>query len=214
MYRGPGGQFYSAGGHDFAEHHAHPAWLRPLHSGGLDGTHTTTGTWSLDTTTNTQKSLDNTAQTTKSVFSDADDWFSQVTDERLQASGRPSLRGSRASRVAGRHTLQTDRSRGSTKSSGDSENGAAIGDSDRSNSSAGSWEQGEASGRAGRHAMDAPHGHTSRDSDGSNSSSHADGRGGASGAAQQAETVNEGAREDAGKGSVPEAERVRGLPDL
>lgn len=193
-----------------------------------------------------QKSLDNTAQTTTSVFSDADDWFSQVTDERLQAArgsphssekhsphlssaagphaaaaaagrsgaGMPSLRGSRAPRVAGRNTLQTDRSRGSTKSSGDSENGAAIGDSDRSNSSAGAWEQGEASGRAGRHAMDAPHGHTSRDSDGSNSSAHADGRGGASGAAQQAETVKEGAREDAGKGSVPEAERVRGLPDL
>ena len=194
-----------------------------------------------------QKSLDNTAQTTTSVFSDADDWFSQVTDERLQAArgsphssekhsphlssaagphaaaaaaagrsgaGMPSLRGSRAPRVAGRNTLQTDRSRGSTKSSGDSENGAAIGDSDRSNSSAGAWEQGEASGRAGRHAMDAPHDHTSRDIDGSNSSAHADGRGGAPGAAQQAETVNEGAREDAGKGSVPEAERVRGLPDL
>ena len=163
-----------------------------------------------------QKSLDNTAQTTTSVFSDADDWFSQVTDERLQASGagRPSLRGSRASRVAGRHTLQTDRSRGSTKSSGDSENGAAIGDSDRSNSSAGAWEQGEAGGRAGRHAMDAPHSHSSRDSDGSNSSAHADGTGGASGASKQAETVNEGAREDSRNGSVPEAERVRELPDL
>ena len=57
MYRGPGGHFYSAGGHDFAEHHAHPAWLRPLRSGSLDGTHTTTGTWSLDTTTNTQVCL-------------------------------------------------------------------------------------------------------------------------------------------------------------
>jgi serine/threonine protein kinase len=69
------------------QHAAHPAWMRSRSGlsadGGMDGTNTTTGTWSLDNTTNTQMSLDNTAQTTTSVRSDSDDWFSQVTDERL-----------------------------------------------------------------------------------------------------------------------------------